>query len=360
MFVNTTRVECYLGSEKFDVRRRGSRFNTWVYGRYLVSINTQTNRTLALFATIAVLWGTSFIAIEVGLDVLPPVLFAALRYDVAGVVLFAYGLLAAEDWRPRGRDEWLVVLVGGALLIGAHFSLLFSGQRYVTSGVSAIVISLAPVLTPVFAWPMLPEERLDGFGFLGVFLGLAGTVVIALASGSVGGQLLGVVLLLLAAAAWAFGSVLVKRLPGNPPVVPMQAWMMLLGAGMLHVTSPVLGEPGLASVAWSPVVVAALLFLAVLCSAVGFIAYFVLLDRIGAVEISLVNYVTPVVAAVTGWAFLGERIGPVTVVGFALILLGFAFMKRDALGPLGRRLGVHVGLVAPEPATDPDGLPADD
>ncbi len=298
-------------------------------------------------------------AIEVGLEVLPPALFAALRYDIAGAVLFVYGLLAAEDWRPRGRDEWIVVLVGGALLIGTHFTLLFSGQRYVTSGVAAIVLSLTPVLTPVFAWSLLPEERLDLAGFVGVFLGLAGTVVIALSSGSVGGQLVGVVLLFLAAAAWAFGSVLVKRLPGNPPVVPMQAWMMLLGSAMLHSVSPVLGEPGLGTVAWSPLVVSALLFLAVLCSAVGFLIYFVLLDELGAVEISLVNYAVPIVAAVSGWAFLGEHVGPATIVGFVLILAGFGFMKRDALEPRLVRLGIRSGLIAPEESARGH-TPADD
>ncbi|MFC7202704.1 DMT family transporter [Haloferax namakaokahaiae] len=320
---------------------------------------SSSHRNFALFSLLAVLWGTSFMAIEVGLDVLPPALFAALRYDIAGAVLFVYGLLAAEDWRPRGRDEWVVVLVGGALLIGTHFTLLFSGQRYVTSGVAAIVLSLTPVLTPVFAWSLLPEERLDLTGFVGVFLGLVGTVVIALSSGSVGGQLVGVVLLFLAAVAWAFGSVLVKRLPGNPPVVPMQAWMMLLGSGMLHAVSPALGEPGLESVARSPLVVAALLFLAVLCSAVGFLIYFVLLDELGAVEISLVNYAVPVVAAISGWAFLGEHVGPATITGFVLILVGFGFMKRDALEPRLVRLGIRSGLVSPE-ASNRGHAPADD
>ncbi|WP_410766517.1 DMT family transporter [Haloferax sp. DFSO60] len=324
-----------------------------------MTFSTPSHRNFALFSLLAVLWGTSFMAIEVGLEVLPPALFAALRYDIAGAVLFVYGLLAAEDWRPRGRDEWIVVLVGGALLIGTHFTLLFSGQRYVTSGVAAIVLSLTPVLTPVFAWSLLPEERLDLAGFVGVFLGLAGTVVIALSSGSVGGQLVGVVLLFLAAAAWAFGSVLVKRLPGNPPVVPMQAWMMLLGSAMLHSVSPVLGEPGLGTVAWSPLVVSALLFLAVLCSAVGFLIYFVLLDELGAVEISLVNYAVPIVAAVSGWAFLGEHVGPATIVGFVLILAGFGFMKRDALEPRLVRLGIRSGLIAPEESARGH-TPADD
>ncbi|WP_416840314.1 DMT family transporter [Haloferax sp. DFSO52] len=332
-----------------------------------MSIGTQTHRNLALFVTLAVLWGTSFIAIEVGLEVLPPALFAALRYDVAGAVLFVYGLLAAEDWRPRGRDEWVVVGVGAALLIGAHFALLFSGQRYVTSGVAAIVLSLSPILTPLFAWSMLPEERLDAGGFLGVGFGLVGTVVIALSSGSVGGQLLGVVLLFLAAISWAFGTVLVKRLPGNPPVVAMQSWMMLLGAGLLHVVSPVLGEPGLATVEWSPLVVGALLFLAVLCSAAGFIIYFVLLERIGAIEINLVSYAVPIVAALSGWAFLGEEIGISTVAGFAFILTGFALMKRRALVPFVYGFCVRTGVVALrlvgdyEPVSaDPDSVPADD
>ncbi|XVH32507.1 DMT family transporter [Haloferacaceae archaeon DSL9] len=330
------------------------------------------HHNLSLFALLAALWGTSFVAITVGLESLPPILFAALRYDIAGGLLLLYAVVARDQWRPRGRDEWTLAAVGGALVIGAHFALLFTGQQYVTSGMSAVIMSMTPVLTPLFAWFLLPDERLGLPGAVGVVFGLLGVALIASPDpGALDGTAVGVGLLILSAASFAFGAVLVKRLPASMPLVPSQAWMMLLGAASLHAVSTLRGEHGFAAIEWTPSAAASLLYLAVAAGAGGLLIYFHLLDRVGAVQTSLVNYTTPAVAALFGWAVLAEPITRSTILGFLVIVVGFALLKWTTIAARVVALAARLSrgytveneyVVDAEPlnTTATRGVPADD
>jgi drug/metabolite transporter (DMT)-like permease len=290
---------------------------------------TSKFRNVGLFVVIALVWGTSFPAINVGLESLPPLLFAALRYDIAAVLLFGYVAVAGYRWRPTRYDDWLLILVGGVLLIGGHFALLFSGQQYVTGGVAAIVMSLTPVVTPVFAIALLPDERLGPLGVLGVGLGLLGVMIVAQPGGDLGGgdQLYGIALLMGSAMSFALGAVFAVRIRTTLPMVPLQAWMMAVGALFLHVTSALHPAESIGTAQWTPEAIAAIVFLAVCASAIGYLAYFDLQERVGPIETSLVSYAVPVVAAASGWALLGEAITEATVAGFAVIALGFCLCK---------------------------------
>ena len=288
-----------------------------------------TFRNVGLFAVVTLVWGTSFPAINVGLESLPPLLFAALRYDIAAMLLFGYVVVAGYRWRPTTYDDWLLIGMGGVLLIGGHFALLFSGQQYVTGGVAAIVLSLTPVVTPVFAIALLPDERLGLLGALGIGLGLLGVAIVAQPGGELGGgdQLYGIALLVGSAMSFAFGAVLAVRVRTTLPMVPLQAWMMVVGALFLHVSSVLHPGESFGAARWTPEAVGAIVFLAVCASAIGYLAYFDLQERVGPIETSLVNYATPIVAAASGWVLLGEPITEATVTGFVVIALGFWLCK---------------------------------
>jgi drug/metabolite transporter (DMT)-like permease len=289
-------------------------------------------RNLALFLLLAALWGTAFVAIRTGLEHFPPVLFAALRYDVAGVIVLGYAAVAVDEWVPRGR-QWLLVLVGGTLMIAAYHAFLFVGQQTTKSAPAAVIVALSPVLTAGFARAFLPGERLSVAGVAGLLLGLLGVGLLASPDPGnlLGGGVVGKLLVFLAAAAFALGSVLTRWIDAELPIETMEAWSMLLGALLMHVVSlwP-LGESP-AAVTWTPEAVGALAFLALGASAVGFLIYFDLLERLGPTEINLVSYVAPVFAAVAGYLWRDEVIGLPTVVGFAIIFAGFVLLKRAAL-----------------------------
>ena len=294
----------------------------------------------ALFVLLATLWGTAFVAVEVALSAVPPVLLAAFRYDLAGVLVLAYAAATTERWRPSTRADVRLVLAGGALLIAANYALLFSGQQYVTGGVAAVLTGLSPVLTPVFAAALLPEGRVDRAGAAGTLLGFVGVAVVARLDPSnlLDGNVLGVALVSLAAASFSLGGVLTQRMRTDLPAVSVQAWMMLVGAVLLHGVSAASPTESLGAVRWSPEAALALGYLAVGAGAGGFLVYFELLNRLGAVEVNLVSYVVPVVAAMSGWALLGEPLHAETAVGFCCIVAGFALLKRRALAGELRRL----------------------
>ena len=300
-------------------------------------------RNLALFLGLAAVWGSAFVAIKAGLAYFPPVLFAAFRFDVAGVVMLAYAAYAVDDPIPRGRDAWLEVCSGAVFIIAAYHSFLFVGETdpAVTSAVAAVIVSLSPLLTTVFARAFLPAERLTAVGALGLTIGLAGAVVLAnpdpanLTGGGTGAKLL----VLLAAASFALGSVLSRASEADIAVETMEAWAMLLGAGLTHLVSLALGE-SVGDAVWSAESLLALGYLSVVASGIGFLIYFDLLDRLGPIEINLVSYVAPVFAAVVGWRLLGEEITATTVAGFLIICVGFALVKRDAIREELRAAGV--------------------
>ena len=291
-------------------------------------------RNLALFLALAAIWGSAFMAIKAGLAYFPPVLFAAIRYDVAGVLMLAYAAWAVDDPIPRGRGQWTLVGVGATLLIAGYHVMLFLGESdpAVTSAAAAVIVSLSPVLTTGFARVFLPEERLTAAGVVGLCLGLLGVVVLARpAPGALlAGGVVAKLLVFGAATSFALGSVLTRWIDATLPIETMEAWSMLGGALLMHAISRVLGE-SFAGVTVAVEGLLALAYLALAASALGFLIYFDLLDRLGAVEINLVSYVAPVFAALAGWLFLQERLSLATVGGFALIFAGFLLVKRRAI-----------------------------
>jgi drug/metabolite transporter (DMT)-like permease len=294
-------------------------------------------RNLLLFCLLAALWGSAFMAIKAGLGTPAapayfydaPVLFAAVRYDVAGVLMLGYGAWVTDRWRPRTRQEWLPVGVAAVFMIAGYHALLFVGERGTTSAAAAVIVSLSPVLTTAFARALLPDERLTVVGLVGMLLGLLGVAILARPDPAnlVGSRF--EALVFGAALVFALGSVLTQRLDTDLPIETMEAWAMLGGALLMHAASVGLGE----TVTGRPPLeaTAALAYLAVAASAGGFLIYFDLLDRLGPIEINLVSYVAPVFAAIAGFAVLGEVIDLPTVVGFLVILVGFVLIKRRAI-----------------------------
>ncbi|QDX41874.1 DMT family transporter [Salarchaeum sp. JOR-1] len=289
-------------------------------------------RNLSLFLVLAAAWGAAFMAIKAGLAYFPPVLFAAVRYDVAGVLMCAYAWYATDHPRPESRGEWLLVGVGATFIIAGYHAFLFVGETSpeVSSAAAAVVVSLSPVLTTGFSRGLLPSERLAPAGVLGLLFGLAGVVVLATGgSAALGDVGSGEALVFAAAACFALGSVLTERIDASLPIETMEGWSMLLGALLMHAASLAVGEP--LEVRWTWEAVAALAYLSLAASALGFLIYFDLLDRLGPIQINLVSYVAPVFAAITGFLVLGEELDWTTGAGFLVIFAGFCLVKRRAI-----------------------------
>ena len=291
-------------------------------------------RNLLLFVLLSAVWGSAFMAINLGLEFFPPVTFAAIRYDIAGLIMLGYAFWVADNPVPQTRDEWVLVGIGAVFLIAAYHSFLFVGQSdpAVTSAIAAVIVSLSPILTTAFARGLLPSERLTWLGLAGLALGFAGVIVIAQPNPSnLGGEgTLPKLLVLAASAAFALGSVLTRRVEATLEIETLEGWAMLLGGLLMHGIALGLGESPTA-IELTRDGVLALVYLSVVASAAGFLIYFDLLERLGPIEINLVSYVAPVFAALSGWLFLAEGLSISTVFGFFLILCGFVLIKRRAI-----------------------------
>lgn len=289
--------------------------------------------TVALFVLLAAIWGFSFVAARAALPDIPPVPLAALRFDIVAIVMLGYAVSTTDHWYPKTQEEVQAIILGGTLFVAIHHALLFAGQQYITSAIAAVVISSDPILAAGFAWVLLANEQLDYLEIAGLVLGLVGVAVIANPDpGTVEiNTLIGVSLVFLSAAAFALGAVLTRRYRTDLPIRSMQAWMMVVGAPLLHLAELLLPVAGFGAIEWTTPATIGLGYLALVAGAGGYLLYFVLLDRIGPVEVNLIGYAAPVFAAVGGWLFLGETVGSRTVFGFLAIVSGFLLVKRNAI-----------------------------
>ena len=291
----------------------------------------------ALFAVLATMWGFSFPAISVGLEHLPPLLFAAFRYDTAAVLLLGYAAVATDDWRPARWNDLEAVVWGGLFLVAGN-GLLFIGQQTVPSGVAAILQALVPILTALWALALL-GERLSAVGAVGVAIGFLGVGLIVQPDPGnlLAGDTVGRLIVLGQVVSVSLGGVLVDRAAPSMERVGMTGWAMLLGGVVLHALSLGAGETTPATAA--PAALGAVVYLGVFSTALAFVIYFTLLERRGAFEASLVAYLVPLVATVAGVVLLGETVGPLSLAGFLVVFVGFALLKRRALVDL---IGVGV------------------
>ncbi|WP_435114962.1 DMT family transporter [Halolamina sp. C58] len=308
-----------------------------------------------LFVVLAVAWGAGFSAIEVGLETIPPILFAGFRFDIGAVV--TVGALAALGRLdlPQTRADWAAIAVAAAFLVFGNVFFLFFGQLYTSGSVASVVYSLNPVLTVGFAALLLSGDGLAPRDAAGIVLGLIGVVLIARPSptaateppagapdvldgafATLGPDGLGAALVFCAVIAVAAGSVLLRRVDAPMASLPTTGWAMGLGAIMLHAASLGLGEPIVVpSGTWTWVAVG---YVGVVASSVGYGAYFTLMRRRGPFTANLVSYAVPPVAAVTGWALLDEALPPAAVAGFGCILAGFLVLNRKVVSEELRRL----------------------
>jgi drug/metabolite transporter (DMT)-like permease len=288
-------------------------------------------RTALVFVGVTLLFGTAFPAVKAGLDFFPPLLFVAARNYLAAVLLLAYVSLTTDYRVPRTRRDWAAVLAGGTFLIGG-VGFGFVGQQFITSGVAAIIFSLSPIVTGLLAWVILPAERLGGRDYIAVGLGFLGVAIIvrpdpaALFDPTVVGK----VLVFTAVSVVALGTVLIRRSRTTMPVPALTGWSMVVGATIQLGAALALGE-SLATVRITPLAVATIIYLGVFAGTLGLVGYLVLMNDIGPVKANLVTYLTPVVSLSIGWLFLDERVTLPTLVGFAVIVAGFALLESRAL-----------------------------
>ena len=272
-------------------------------------------RDLALIAVVVLAWGSNFSAMRLALDALPPLLFVALRFAILLPLLALF---------PRRPAPW-AALAGVALLINCgQFGFLFSAiELGLSAGMASLLIQMQAPMTIVLA-ALVYGETVSLRQALGLALALAGLAWIAIGeTGAVPG--IGLALVLIAALSWAGGNLILRRLPGVA-MLPLFAWASLLAWPPMLVLSLIVEDPSaLSTIAamgardW-----AAVIYVAILSTVVGYALWGSLLARHPAVRITPFALLIPVVGIVTAAIVLGERPGPAELAGGAIILAGIA------------------------------------
>ena len=260
------------------------------------------------------IWGSTYLAIRIGLSSYPPFLMAAARFLCAGAVL--YGVLRWRGSAAPTRAQWLNSAATGAMLLGLGNGLVCYAQQSVASGLAAVAVASMPLFAAVFGglygqWP----QRME---WLGLGVGFAGVVLLNL-GGSMAGAPLGALALIVASGAWSFGSVWSRR-RNMPPAGMNTAAQMLTGGAILLVFALAIGERWPAA----PTLQAnlALVYLAVAGSLIGFTAYLYVLNTVRPALATSYAYVNPPVAVLVGAMFAGEVVHGLDIVAMTVILAG--------------------------------------
>jgi drug/metabolite transporter (DMT)-like permease len=285
-----------------------------------------------LFALTTLIWGSTWLAIKVGLVGVPPFLGAGLRFLVATVIVGAMLLVRRKSLRLTPADR-ICVLSLGIPVFWINYGAVYWAEQYISSGLTAVLFSTMPLMTALLTrWQGL--EALSPRKVAGILVGVAGTGLLFWPDERLGvQQVLGMGATLVAALCASANLVTIKRYGGQSDRDVLNFLGMGLGTALLLLTSAAV-EPW--TVAWTPSNVAALLYLAVFGSVIAFSAYYALIKLIDATVVSLSTLIIPIIALVLGRVFLGETAGPTAAAGIVTILAGVAV----AMVPVSRTLRV--------------------
>ena len=280
-------------------------------------------KILLAFSIIYFVWGSTFLAIRIGVHEVPPFLLAAVRFFTAGLVLYAWLRLKGTP-APSPR-EWVSGSVLGALIFLLDYGCLFWAEQRVPSGVTAVVLATIPVFIALLEITFLRTQKLTVRLGLALAVGIFGVAVLMNRSFSLGEAPIdraGALALLVASATWSIATILTRRVPLPASKAMSAAAQMVTGGAMLFLLAALSHEfAGFRVQAVSRNAWLALIYLIIAGSIVGFTAYVWLLHYESPTKVGTYAYVNPVVAVCLGYFFGGESIGARTLLGTLLVLV---------------------------------------
>jgi drug/metabolite transporter (DMT)-like permease len=276
------------------------------------------------FAIIYIVWGSTYLAIRVGVREFPPFLMAGLRFTAAGVAMWAW--MRVSGVPAPNRREWRGALLLGTLMFLIDYGCLFWAETRVPSGIAAVILAMIPVTITLLEIIFLRTQRLTVRLGFGLVVGIIGVAVLMNPSRSLGEAPIdprGAVALLVSCCSWSVGTIVTKRLTLPESKAMSAATQMLCGGVQLLLLAAVAGEfagfhpQTISRAAWF-----SLIYLIVFGSIVAFTAYVWLLHYESPTKVGTYAYVNPIVAVILGALLGGEVVGRRTGLGTVLILVG--------------------------------------
>jgi drug/metabolite transporter (DMT)-like permease len=283
---------------------------------------------IAAFASIYVIWGSTYLAIRYAIETIPPFLMGGARFLVSGALLYIWARYRGAP-RPT-RLHWRNAIIAGAfLLLGGNGAVIWA-EQFVPSGLTALLVSILPFWLVIIEWLRPPRKRPSGAVLAGLVLGFVGIIVLV-GPGNVGGhgdvRPLGALVLILGSLAWAIGSFW-SRDAKLPDSGLLTTGMEMLGGGvLLLIVGVVSGELSHFDVHHvSRASAFGLAYLVTFGSLLGFTSYIWLLDKVSPARLGTYAYVNPIVAVLLGWAIAGETLSVRTAVAAAIVICAVALI----------------------------------
>src|ERR1017187_9376152 len=280
-------------------------------------------KILFAFAIIYLVWGSTFLAIRIGVREVPPLLLAGMRFFAAGIVLYAW--MRATGTASPSRREWASVTSLAALIFLVDYGLVFWAEQRVPSGITAVMLATIPVFMTISEILILRTQRMTMRLAIALLVGLGGVAILvsrAISFGEAPIDTAGACALVVAAMSWSLAAALTRKMPLPAAKVMSSGSQMLAGGVLLTVVAALLGEfRGFHPQAVSRTAWLALLYLIVAGSIVAFTASVWLLHHESPTKVGTYAYVNPVVAVVLGYFLGGETIGARTLAGTFLVLV---------------------------------------
>jgi drug/metabolite transporter (DMT)-like permease len=278
------------------------------------------------FASIYLLWGSTYLAIRYSVETIPPLLTAGIRFSIAGSILFAWAW--TRGFRPK-REHWRAGAIVGALLFLFSHGMLYWAEQTVASGLAALLIATEPMFILVLSW-LTGQQKISRFSALGLGLGVLGVGLLTRAElAMTTSSLLGLAAVLFASASWAAGVVISPRLRLPDDALARTAIPLLCGAVMLLIAAGVSGE--IQRTHWSAISLRSVLglgYLIIFGSVVAFTAYMWLLQQCPPTLVATHAYANPVVAVLLGWLFASEQVGARELLASAAILGAIVLIRQ--------------------------------
>lgn len=290
---------------------------------------------------LCLIWGSTWLFIKLGLNDLPPITFASIRFVIACAILFAI-IKARGLSLPRTRADWTLLAVTGVLSFSLNYGLVFWGEQYISSGLAALLQATIPAFGLVIAHFYLPDEQMTPVKILGVLMGVAGVGVVFSNQLSVAGPraLAGCGALVFGSACAAYANVLVKARGAKLDPAVLAGGQMFFGLiPLLSIGIPLEGNPF--KFHWTRMAIIALFYLAIVGSVLAFLSYYWLVQHMDVTKTMLIALVTPVIAVALGVIVLHEELNWRTFAGGAMIMSGIGLIV------LLKGRGADATIVAP-------------
>jgi len=287
------------------------------------STKLETWKVLLAFAIIYFVWGSTFLAIRVGVREVPPFLLAGMRFFIAGLVLYLW-MRAKGTPSPTFR-EWRAASLLAIFIFVFDYGLLFWAEQHVPSGIAAVMMATIPAFMAISEIVILRTQRLTARLSIALLIGLAGVAVLVSRTISFGDAPIdtaGACALLVASVSWSVASALTRKLPLPAAKTMSSGAQMLAGGVFLSTAAALLGEfhtfhiHSVSRTTWL-----ALAYLIVAGSIIGFTAYVWLIHHESPTKVGTYAYVNPAVAVLIGYFLGGEPIGPRTLIGTTCVLI---------------------------------------